>query len=67
VSVKTLLHYETRAWSDRENWPETFKRRFADYRMNEVSSFLGKVSIVVLNRHGSSWFAKQRDRSASVA
>lgn len=34
-----------RAWRDRDNWPETIKRRFADYRMNEVAAFLGKVSM----------------------
>jgi DNA-binding transcriptional MerR regulator len=56
-----------RAWTDRENWPDALKRRFEDYRMNEVSAFLGRVSIVVLNRRGPSWFAKQREGSAHVA
>ena len=49
-----------RAWMDRENWPETLKRRFADYRMSEVSAFLGRVSIVVRTRRGSSWSADRR-------
>ena len=35
-----------RAWRDRENWPDTLKRRFADYRMDEVAAFLGRVSLV---------------------
>jgi hypothetical protein len=39
-----------RAWRDRENWPDTLKRRFADYRMNELATFIGDVSTVVLNR-----------------
>jgi hypothetical protein len=52
---------------DRQNWPDTLKRRFADYRMNEVSAFLGRVSIVVLNRRGPSWFVEQGDGSAHVA
>jgi len=56
-----------RAWRDRENWPETIKRRFADYRMNEVSSFIGRTSVVVLQRRGPSWFAEQQKRSPSVA
>jgi hypothetical protein len=56
-----------RAWMDRQNWPDTLKRRFADYRMNEVSAFLGRVSIVVLNRRGPSWFVEQGDGSAHVA
>lgn len=55
-----------RAWRDRENWPETIKRRFADYRLNEVAAFLGRVSIV-LNQRGSAWFAKQREGSSHVA
>ena len=33
-----------RAWRDRERWPETIKRRFADYRMDEVAAFLKRVS-----------------------
>jgi len=32
-----------RAWRDREHWPETIKRRFADYQMNEVAAFVGRV------------------------
>ena len=43
-----------RAWRDRENWSDTLKRRFADYRMNEIATFIGKVSTVVLNRPGPS-------------
>jgi DNA-binding transcriptional MerR regulator len=57
----------TRAWRDRKHWPDTLKRRFEDYRMNEVSAFLGRVSIVVLNRRGPSWFAEQREGSAHIA
>ena len=34
-----------RAWRDRENWPDTLKRRFADYRMDEVAAFLGRVPV----------------------
>ena len=56
-----------RAWRDRENWPETFKRRFADYRMNEVAAFLGKIAIAVHNRRGPSWFADQGKGSPHVA
>ncbi len=56
-----------RAWRDRANWPETLQRRFADYQMNEVAAFLGRVSIVVMNRRGTQWFAEQRDRSAQSA
>jgi DNA-binding transcriptional MerR regulator len=51
-----------RAWMDRNNWPDVFKRRFADYHMNEVSAFLGRVSIVVRTRLGSSWSAGQQGR-----
>jgi MerR family transcriptional regulator, thiopeptide resistance regulator len=39
-----------RAWRDRENWSDTLKRRFADYRMNEIATFIGTVSTVVFNR-----------------
>jgi hypothetical protein len=56
-----------RAWRERENWPETLKRRFADYHMNEVAAFLGRVSIVVLNRCGPSWFADRQKESSNVA
>jgi DNA-binding transcriptional MerR regulator len=56
-----------RAWRDRENWPETIKRRFADYRLNEIAAFLGKIAIAVHNRRGASWFADQRGGSPHVA
>ena len=56
-----------RAWRDRENWPDTLKRRFADYRMNEVAAFLARVSIAVLSRRGPSWFAQAREGSPPVA
>jgi len=36
-----------RAWRDRENWSDTLKRRFADYRMDEVASYIGRASSVV--------------------
>jgi DNA-binding transcriptional MerR regulator len=36
-----------RAWRDRENWPDSIKRRFEDYRMNDVAAFLGRASIEV--------------------
>jgi DNA-binding transcriptional MerR regulator len=48
LSLSRKLHDGfARAWRDRENWPETFKRRFADYRMNEVAAFLGRISIAL--------------------
>jgi hypothetical protein len=47
-----------RAWMDRENWPDTLKRRFADYRIFEVSTFLSRASTVVLQRRGPFWFAE---------
>jgi hypothetical protein len=28
----------------RENWSDTLKRRFADYRVNDVAAFVGRVS-----------------------
>jgi DNA-binding transcriptional MerR regulator len=56
-----------RAWMDRQNWPETLKRRFADYRMSEIWAFLGRVSIVVRTRQGSSWTANEQERSPHVA
>ena len=33
-----------RAWRDRHNWPGVIRRRFADYRMDEVAAFLGRVA-----------------------
>jgi len=56
-----------RAWRDRENWPETIKRRFADYRLNEIAAFLGKIAIAVNNRRGPSWFGDRREGSPHVA
>jgi DNA-binding transcriptional MerR regulator len=53
-----------KAWRDRANWPDTLRRRFADYEMNEVAAFLGRVSIVVMNRRGTQWFAERRDTPA---
>jgi MerR family transcriptional regulator, thiopeptide resistance regulator len=50
-----------RAWRDRENWPDTLRRRFADYQMNEVAAFLARVSVAVLGRRGPRWFAEQRE------
>jgi hypothetical protein len=67
-SVSQKLHDGfARAWRDREHWPETIARRFADYRMNEVAAFLARVSIVVLNRRGPLSFATQREGSPHVA
>ena len=56
-----------RAWRDRENWPETLKRRFADYHMNEVAAFLWKVSLAVLSRRGPMWFGETRQGAPNVA
>jgi DNA-binding transcriptional MerR regulator len=56
-----------RAWRDREHWPATIQRRFADYRLNEVAVFLGRVSIAVFKRRGPSWFAEQREDAPHVA
>ena len=56
-----------RAWRDRENWPDTLKRRFADYRIHEIAGFLSRVSIAVLNRRGPSWFVEQQRASPHVA
>lgn len=33
-----------RAWRDREHWSDTLKRRFADYRMSEITAFIRQVS-----------------------
>jgi DNA-binding transcriptional MerR regulator len=43
-----------RAWKDREHWPETLKRRFADYRIDDIAVFLGRVLMASHNRSGSS-------------
>ena len=56
-----------RAWRDREHWPEALKRRFADYRMNEVAAFLGSVSIAPLNRRAPLQVAPERDDSTRLA
>jgi DNA-binding transcriptional MerR regulator len=56
-----------RAWRDRQNWPDVIKRRFADYQMDEVAAFLGRVSIVVSNRRGCSSFVQRRDSATHVA
>lgn len=56
-----------RAWRDREHWPAQLRRRFADYRMDEVAAFLGKVSITVLNRRGPHWFAPKYAGSATTS
>jgi len=32
-----------RAWRDRQNWSDTLKRRFGDYRMEEIAAFIGTV------------------------
>jgi hypothetical protein len=32
-----------RAWKDRECWPETLKRRFADDRIYDIAVFLGRA------------------------
>lgn len=56
-----------RAWRDREHWPDAVRRRFADYRMDEVAAFLGKVSITVLNRRGPQWFAPTHTGPATAS
>jgi len=48
-----LLHEGfARAWRDRHNWPPLIARRFADYRMDDVSGFLGRASIAAFSRTG---------------
>jgi DNA-binding transcriptional MerR regulator len=39
-----------RAWRDRDNWSDTIKRRFADYRLDDVAAFVGRVSTVLHDR-----------------
>jgi DNA-binding transcriptional MerR regulator len=39
-----------RAWRDRDNWPATIKRRFADYRVHEIAAFLERVASVEFRR-----------------
>jgi MerR family transcriptional regulator, thiopeptide resistance regulator len=56
-----------RAWRDREHWPTSLQRRFADYRMDEVAAFLGKVSITVPTRRGPQWFAPKYAGSATAS
>jgi DNA-binding transcriptional MerR regulator len=42
-----------RAWRDRQHWPAALKRRFADYRMNEIAAFLGKMAFAIGHRRGA--------------
>jgi MerR family transcriptional regulator, thiopeptide resistance regulator len=56
-----------RAWRARAEWPETIRRRFADYHLDEIAAFLGQLSIAVFKRRGPLWFAAQRERSGHVA
>ena len=37
-----------RAWRDRQNWSDTLKRRFGDYRVGEIAAFVGRVSAGLL-------------------
>jgi hypothetical protein len=43
-----------RAWRDRAAWPEIVRRRFEDYRLDEVSTFIRDASIAVFNRRAAS-------------
>jgi len=48
LSLSRKLHEGfARAWRDREHWPETLKRRFADYRMDDVAGFLKRASMAL--------------------
>ena len=56
-----------RAWRARHEWPDTIRRRFADYHLNEIAAFLGQISVAALQRRGPLWFAAQRERAGDVA
>jgi DNA-binding transcriptional MerR regulator len=43
-----------RAWRDRASWPETIRRRFEDYRLDEVLAFLRAASIAEFHRRAVS-------------
>ena len=57
VESDARLHREVRegygrAWADREQWPAELKRRYADFRIQEIGGFLGRASWESARRRG---------------
>jgi DNA-binding transcriptional MerR regulator len=41
-----------RAWQSRERWPRELRRRYAEFRIEEIATFLGAVQMAAWRAHG---------------